>query len=330
MNTIVKPLIAILLTSVIATESSELATETILDDPPFVKKRKQLEKERAACQFKRNSPYIFGTPQTELEPIFLLERLLADGNRNYMGKLCHMHAWQFFWLADRTKLLIERPRRRRDNGLRSEKKGRDCHFDHYHRLFFCLEWLNSGAYFRTSEFRTGWSKTSLNDDNEHVLEAIVEALDDQIVWPGVAERARLADIHRGIMRGMIGIMDIREHEVDKPKNKEKERKTWSGKHKKNTWRNLSIMDYSGRFIYVHVGLAKNDREMFTTSPLYLQEGFWFSRGEFIANDGGFDGDGPARCSFNDPGADPYKQQFNIAFKEVRQGIETAYALKALK
>jgi hypothetical protein len=37
MKSIVKPLIAILLTSMIATESGEFPTETILDDPPSVK-----------------------------------------------------------------------------------------------------------------------------------------------------------------------------------------------------------------------------------------------------------------------------------------------------
>lgn len=42
-----------------------------------------------------------------------------------MGKLCHMHAWQSFMLADRLKDLIERPRRRPD-GTRPEKKGHDA------------------------------------------------------------------------------------------------------------------------------------------------------------------------------------------------------------
>ena len=66
------------------------------------------------------------------------------------------------------------------------------------------------------------------------------------------------------------------------------------------------MDYTGRYIYVYVGLAKNDREMFTSLPLYLQRGYWFSDGEFIAADGGFEGDGPVRASFKNPGADTNK------------------------
>jgi DDE superfamily endonuclease len=86
----------------------------------------------------------------------------------------------------------------------------------------------------------------------------------------------------------------------------KERKTWSGKKKVNSWKNFSIMDYTGRYIYVYVGLAKNDREMFASLPLYLQHGYWFSDGEFIAADGGFEGDGPVRASFKNPGADANK------------------------
>jgi hypothetical protein len=68
-----------------------------MEDSDLVKKRKRLEKERSESCFKRNGPDIFGPCfYFELEPIFLLQRLLKDGNRNYMGKLCHMKAWDLF------------------------------------------------------------------------------------------------------------------------------------------------------------------------------------------------------------------------------------------
>lgn len=57
----------------------------------------------------------------------------------------------------------------------------------------------------------------------------MEGLEDQLVWPDVAQRARLAMIYRQILRGMIGVMDVTEYLIKKPKNKIKERKTWSGK-----------------------------------------------------------------------------------------------------
>jgi hypothetical protein len=36
------------------------------------------------------------------------------------------------------------------------------------------------------------------------------------------------------------------------------------------------MDHSGCYIYVKVVLGKNDREVLISSPLYLQEGEYFS------------------------------------------------------
>jgi hypothetical protein len=48
------------------------------------------------------------------------------------------------------------------------------------------------------------------------------------------------------------------------------------------------MDHSGRFIFARVSLGGNDRECYTGSPLYLQEGKYFSDGQFVAADGGFE------------------------------------------
>jgi hypothetical protein len=60
-------------------------------------------------------------------------------------------------------------------------------------------------------------------------------------------------------------------------------------------------------------LGKNDREVLTSSPLYLQEGEFFSDGEFVAADGAFDGDGQFRCSYKNPGDDEIKKLFNLAW-----------------
>jgi len=69
-----------------------------------------------------------------------------------------------------------------------------------------------------------------------------------------------------------------------------ERRTFSGKKKTNSYKMLSVMmDRSGRYIYLHRTLGKNDREVLTSSPLYLQEGDFFSDGEFLAADGAFEG-----------------------------------------
>jgi len=93
------------------------------------------------------------------------------------------------------------------------------------------------------------------------------------------------------MKGCIGIADVKEYQIEKPTDKIKERESFSGKKKINSYRMLSVCDHTGRYIYVRVCLGRNDREVFTSSPLYLQEGDFFSEDEFIASDGGFEGDG---------------------------------------
>ena len=70
--------------------------------------------------------------------------------------------------------------------------------------------------------------------------------------------------------------------------------------------------------------GKNDREVFTASPLYLQEGEFFSEDEFVAADGAFEGDGHLHCSFKNPGNGEVKKLWNLAFFEVRTGVENSY------
>ena len=62
--------------------------------------------------------------------------------------------------------------------------------------------------------------------------------------------------------------------------------------------------------------------MFTSLPLYLQHGYWFSDGEFIAADGGFEGDGPVRASFKNPGADA-NNNFTTALSKMFDKISNA-------
>lgn len=313
-----------LIAFILADSNPVLSEYGIFSETPFEKKRRIKKMEREDSLFKRNCSENFGAPEEPLTPNRVLDDLLSDRNRNYIGKITHLHAWQFFLLADKIKPLIERPRLRRD-GTRPDTLKKQCQHDHFHRLYFCLFWMNNGLYYRTAEAIAGWGKSSLQEDNIHILIAINEGLEDQVAWPDAARRAELASVHTGIFSGMVGIFDVREHECKKYKDPEKERKTWSGKKKLNSWKNMSVMDYSGRYLYVHVALAKNDRDMFTASPLYMNEGEYFSAGQWLASDGGFEGDGPVRYSYKNPGADEDKKLFNLAFREVRTGIETSFA-----
>jgi len=81
----------------------------------------------------------------------------------------------------------------------------------------------------------------------------------------------------------------------------KERRSWSGKKKINSYKLLSVMDHSRHYIFACICLGKNDREVFTGSPLYLQEGGFFLENEFVAANGAFEGDGHLRCNFKNPG-----------------------------
>jgi hypothetical protein len=123
------------------------------------------------------------------------------------------------------------------------------------------------------------------------LQAIVEGLDDELQCHDKNHRRELANAYSGIFQGCISIGETKKFEIENPINRVKEKRSWSGKKKVNSNKMLSVMNHSGRYIYVQVVLGKNDREVLTSSPLYLQEGEYFADGEFVAADGGFDGDG---------------------------------------
>jgi hypothetical protein len=62
-----------------------------------------------------------------------------------------------------------------------------------------------------------------------VLKALVEGLDDELVWLDENHWQELANIFPGIFNGCIGVGDAKEYEVEKPKDQVKERMNWSGK-----------------------------------------------------------------------------------------------------
>jgi hypothetical protein len=64
--------------------------------------------------------------------------------------------------------------------------------------------------------------------------------------------------------------------------------------------------------------------VFTSSPLYLQAGDYFSLEEFVAVDGTFEVDGQMGCSHKNPGNDWNEQVFNVAWHEVRTGVKNFY------
>jgi len=146
--------------------------------------------------------------------------------------------------------------------------------DHYHCLYFALKWLNFSNYHHMREVDFGWSKTSLQWDLEHVLQAIVEGLDDDLPWSDEEQRQEWANVYPGIFNSCIGIASIKEYQVVKFKDPVKERRSWSRK-KNNRYNFLSVMDHSGHYIFACLSLGAIDKDVFIGSALYLHEGDYF-------------------------------------------------------
>jgi hypothetical protein len=87
----------------------------------------------------------------------------------------------------------------------------------------------------------------MQEDLVHVLESIIEGLDDHLQWPSEQRREELANQFTGIFHGCIGIADVKEYQIVKLKDPMKERRSWSGKKKINSYKLLSVIDHSGRF-----------------------------------------------------------------------------------
>jgi len=127
-------------------------------------------------------------------------------------KLAHVHSWQFFLLAERLHPEIEQPR------YGKLKLGPHYKHDHFHRLFFCLKWLNDDNFFRTWEVLSGWGKSSIHLDTCHVLQAIVEGL--RYSGPMSVN----TNWYDGIFHGYINFSIVKEFEIEKPGDPVMERK----------------------------------------------------------------------------------------------------------
>jgi hypothetical protein len=104
------------------------------------------------------------------------------------------------------KDLIDRPQLQ-DDGTQPPRNGWSVKHDHYHYLFFCLEWLNEGTFHRTRETQAGWSKSSMQEDFVHVLMAIIEGLDEHMMWPYGQHSEELAKHFTGIFHGVADVKE---------------------------------------------------------------------------------------------------------------------------
>ena len=238
-----------------------------------------------------------------------------------------MYSWEILDLAELCKDEILKPRKTKHKPVPKGKAGygRPPKYDYIDRLIFVLEWLSCGSKLYRQEFDNKYSKSCCDEDIYHVLKAINIALKDEVRWPTEEERTQNYLNYNGIFYKNVGILDIWEHFISKSKDPQKEYDTFSGKANTNTKKTIGIINRLDYFIWVETNLngRPNDRDTWTKSKLYMNAGEYFSFGETLGADGGFLGDGPTVVSFNQVNTE-YKALYNVAFKEVRVGIENAF------
>lgn len=307
--------------------NSLVANELMFSTTPADRRRKRkFEDEKRSIM--KNLFTFREHPQVPLGPaINRFGSLVNDENRDYCKKLTHMYSWEIEELLEKCKPYIEAPRctswRPKPKG--DNKRGRKPKYDALNRLVIVLEWLSSGDNLVKMEMEYSYAKSSLDEDKKHVLKAICKALDDQIVWPNAAERVNLSSSYSGIFENVVGIYDCTEWYLKKSQDEDLEHMTFSGKAGTNTMKTLAVINKYGLYTfktYLMVG-RPNDREQFTSCPLYMEAGRYFSPGEKLACDGGFRGDGPHLMSYDQLDTES-KKTFNLAFKEVRIGVENSF------
>ena len=117
-----------------------------------------------------------------------------------LGRSCccyppSMFGWEFFRLADHLKVHIEVSR-----SDRSKRAGNRIKYDHYHRLYFVLYWLVTGAEFRQIEAFYGWSKSAVQLEMAHMLRAIIHGVDQFLQLPSIEERERMGSRYTGLFQ----------------------------------------------------------------------------------------------------------------------------------
>jgi len=177
-------------------------------------KRKRKQEDYEAMPLMAN---LYRYREAGIIPLPYIDRfgaMCADPGRQYCKKLTHMYDWEIEDLANELSAEISLPRQTSwrpapaaENPLGS---GRKPKHNPLNRLLFVLEWLSSGDTLYSTEFDTGYSKTSLQEDRVHVLKAINKVLADEVSWPDADERIELSSGFTGIFERVVGILDIME------------------------------------------------------------------------------------------------------------------------
>jgi hypothetical protein len=311
------------------------ATQSSMFLDTEAKKRQRFEEECEEAPLMKNIfRQFYENPQRPTVPLRYEDRfgrMMEDPNRGWVKKLTHMFSWEFLELAELLQQKIEAPRETKWRGevkFPGEVKtrgGRPPKYDYLNRLLFVLEWMANTSTGNKAEFDNGYAKTSIVEDKKHILRVINEVLESEVRWPDEEERAQLSAGYNGIFEGVVGIIDATEHYYKKNSDPQKEESDYSGKAGTTTKKTLAVIDKHGLFIWVEplANGRRNDRDQWTSCDLYMDAGKYFKPWEKVAGDGAFKGHGPNVVSYDILDTDE-KALYNLAFKEVRVGVENAF------
>ena len=223
---------------------------------------------------------------------------------------------------DLASLEVEQPRRLLTGGRKANAPATE-------RLYNVLRWMHHPDTFRSLEIDTGLSRSTLWSD---VLQCIVYALRHEIMWPSAEERKIISQSvalsagkssSRSFLAGAVGIIDGFEVQVPRPKDRVLNDLLYSGKKGCHTLNTLIVIDFKRYIRYFVAGIPGkfNDRAVWTSSPLYLNARDFFSDGEYLLADGGFEGHGANLLySYKMPRSE-LEIEFNSAFTDIRKNVE---------
>ena len=152
------------------------------------------------------------------------------------------------------------------------------------------------------------------------------------MWPSAEERKIISQSvalsagkssSRSFLAGAVGIIDGFEVQVPRPKDRVLNDLLYSGKKGCHTLNTLIVIDFKRYIRYFVAGIPGkfNDRAVWTSSPLYLNARDFFSDGEYLLADGGFEGHGANLLySYKMPRSE-LEIEFNSAFTDIRKNVE---------
>ena len=96
-------------------------------------------------------------------------------------------------------------------------------FDIHHRLYSVLYWLVTGA---EIEAYYSWSKSALQIEIVHMLQAIIYGIDQFLQCPSIEGCERIWSRYSGLFQNCVAVMDASENPIRRIMSKELEISTY--------------------------------------------------------------------------------------------------------